>query len=80
MTGNSRRVRNLFERLAADRREARQESRALPRVAMAADVPPTYVRQHKIREAVCELQGSVALAREYRAARRELHRLLGLLN
>jgi len=39
-----------------------------------------YVRQHKIYEAIRELKSAVAIAPRYTAARRELHRLLGLLN
>jgi Tfp pilus assembly protein PilF len=39
-----------------------------------------YVRQHKIYQAIRELQSAVAIEPRYTAARRELHRLLGLLN
>ena len=39
-----------------------------------------YVRQHKIQDAIRELKGAVAVEPGYTAARRELHRLLGMLN
>ena len=39
-----------------------------------------YVRRHRIREAIRELEGAVALEPGYAPARRELHRLLGMLN
>jgi tetratricopeptide (TPR) repeat protein len=39
-----------------------------------------YVRQHRIHDAVRELKGAVAIEPGYTLARRELHRLLGMLN
>ena len=39
-----------------------------------------YVRQHKVHEAIRELQQDIAIEPRYTVARRELHRLLGLLN
>jgi tetratricopeptide (TPR) repeat protein len=39
-----------------------------------------YVRRHKVREAIRELEGAIAIEPRYTAARRELHRLIGLLN
>jgi tetratricopeptide (TPR) repeat protein len=39
-----------------------------------------YVKRHETREAIRELQGAVSIEPGYTAARRELHRLLGLLN
>jgi tetratricopeptide (TPR) repeat protein len=39
-----------------------------------------YVKHHKIREAIRELEGAVALEPRFTPARRELHRLLGMLN
>jgi len=39
-----------------------------------------YVRRHKVHEAIRELQGAIAIEPRYTAARRELHRLIGLLN
>jgi tetratricopeptide (TPR) repeat protein len=39
-----------------------------------------HVKRHRIREAIRELQGAVAIEPRYTLARRELHRLLGMLN
>ena len=39
-----------------------------------------YVKRHRIREAIRELEGAIALEPGYTPARRELHRLLGMLN
>jgi len=39
-----------------------------------------YVRQHKVREAIRELEGAIAIEPRYTLARQELHRLIGLLN
>lgn len=39
-----------------------------------------YIKRYKIREAIRELQDAVALEPGYTPARRELHRLLGMLN
>ena len=39
-----------------------------------------YVRRHKVQEAIRELEGAIAIEPRYTAARRELHRLIGLLN
>jgi len=39
-----------------------------------------YVRQHKVREAIRELEGAIAFEPHDTAARQELHRLIGLLN
>ena len=39
-----------------------------------------YVRHHKVHEAIRELEGAIAIEPRYTAARRELHRLIGLLN
>jgi tetratricopeptide (TPR) repeat protein len=39
-----------------------------------------HVRRHRIHEAIRELQGAIAIEPGYTPARRELHRLLGLLN
>ena len=39
-----------------------------------------YVRRHKVQEAIRELEGAIAIEPRYTAARRELHRLVGLLN
>jgi tetratricopeptide (TPR) repeat protein len=39
-----------------------------------------YARQHKIQPAIRELQQAVAIEPRYTEARRELHRLIGMLN
>ncbi len=39
-----------------------------------------YVRQHKVREAIRELEGAIAIEPRDTVARQELHRLIGLLN
>src|SRR5215831_8419811 len=39
-----------------------------------------YVKRHRIREAIRELEGAIAIEPGYTPARRELHRLLGMLN
>jgi tetratricopeptide (TPR) repeat protein len=39
-----------------------------------------YVRQHRVYEAIRELEGALAAEPGYTLARRELHRLRGLLN
>ena len=39
-----------------------------------------YVRRHKVHEAIRELEAAIAIEPRYTAARRELHRLIGLLN
>ena len=55
---------------------ARYEPRHYPYFNLAR----VYVRQHKVHEAIRELQQAVAIEPRYTVARRELHRLLGLLN
>lgn len=39
-----------------------------------------YVRRHKVHEAIRELEGAIGIEPRYTAARKELHRLIGLLN
>ena len=39
-----------------------------------------HVKRHEIREAIHELEGALAIEPRYVTARRELHRLRGLLN
>jgi len=39
-----------------------------------------YARQHKVREAIDQLQSVIAIEPEHRGARKELHRLIGMLN
>jgi tetratricopeptide (TPR) repeat protein len=59
---------------------AKQAKRYDPRHYPYFNLARVYVKQHKIRAAIRELQGAVALAPGYTAAHRELHRLLGMLN
>jgi Tfp pilus assembly protein PilF len=54
----------------------RYEPRHYPYLNLAS----IYARHHKVREAIAELQGALAIEPEHRAARQELHRLIGLLN
>ena len=39
-----------------------------------------YIKRHQIHEAIRELEGAVRIEPRYTPARRELHRLLGMLN
>jgi len=39
-----------------------------------------YARQHKVREAIDQLQSVIAIEPEHTGARKELHRLIGMLN
>ena len=54
----------------------RYEPRHYPYVNLAT----VYARQHKVREAIRELEAAIAIEPRHTAARRELHRLIGLLN
>ncbi len=58
------------------KRAPRYEPRHYPYFNLAR----VYVRQHKVREAIAELEGAVAIEPGYVVARRELHRLRGMLN
>ena len=58
------------------KRAPRYEPRHYPYFNLAR----IYAAQHKVREAVRELEQAIALEPGYRAARTELHRLIGLLN
>jgi tetratricopeptide (TPR) repeat protein len=58
------------------KRAARYEPRHYPHFNLAR----IYVRQHKVREAIAELERAVAIEPGYVLARRELHRLRGMLN
>ena len=58
------------------KRAARYEPRHYPYFNLAR----VYVRQHKVHEAIRELQQAIAIEPRYTVARRELHRLLGQLN
>ena len=39
-----------------------------------------YARQHKVREAIDQLESVIAIEPEHTGARKELHRLIGMLN
>ncbi len=58
------------------KRAPRYEPRHYPYFNLAR----VYIKQHKIREAIAELEGAVAIEPGYVLARRELHRLRGMLN
>ena len=58
------------------KRAARYEPRHYPYFNLAR----VYIKQHKVREAIAELEGAVAIEPGYVLARRELHRLRGMLN
>jgi len=59
---------------------AKRAPRYEPRHYPYWNLARVYVRQHKVREAIAELQRAVAIEPGYTLARRELHRLLGMLN
>ena len=58
------------------KRAPRYEPRHFPYVNLAT----VYARRHKVHEAIRELQHALAIEPRHVAARRELHRLIGLLN
>ena len=59
---------------------AKTARRYEPRHFTYFNLARVYVKRHKIREAIRELQSAVSIEPRYTVARRELHRLLGLLN
>jgi tetratricopeptide (TPR) repeat protein len=59
---------------------AKKARRYEPRHYPYFNLARVHVRRHRIREAIHELQEALAIAPEYTVARKELHRLLGLLN
>jgi tetratricopeptide (TPR) repeat protein len=59
---------------------AKQAPRYEPRHYPYFNLARVYVKQGKIREAIRELEGALAIEPRYALARRELHRLLGMLN
>jgi len=59
---------------------AKTASRYEPRHYPYFNLARVYIRQHKIHDAIRELKGALAVEPGYTAARRELHRLLGMLN
>jgi tetratricopeptide (TPR) repeat protein len=59
---------------------AKQAPRYEPRHYPFFNLARVYVKQHKVREALRELDQAIAIEPRYTVARRERHRLLGLLN
>jgi hypothetical protein len=57
-------------------RAPRHEPRHYPHVNLAR----VYVKLRQLDAAIAELRAALAIAPQYRPARVELHRLLGLLN
>lgn len=60
--------------------KAKRAKRYEPRHFPHFNLSRVYARQGKIREAIRELEAALALEPEYLVARRELHRLVGMLN
>jgi tetratricopeptide (TPR) repeat protein len=60
--------------------KAKRAPRYEPRHYPHFNLSRVYARQGKIHEAIRELQGALAHDPGYTAARRELHRLVGMLN
>jgi Tfp pilus assembly protein PilF len=59
---------------------AKQAARYEPRHYPYFNRARIHIKRHEIHEAIRELEGALALEPSYAAARRELHRLRGLLN
>jgi tetratricopeptide (TPR) repeat protein len=59
---------------------AKRAPRYEPRHYPFFNLARVYVKQHKVREALRELDQAIAIEPRYTVARRERHRLLGLLN
>jgi Tfp pilus assembly protein PilF len=59
---------------------AKHAPRYEPRHFPYFNLARVYIKQHKVREAIAELEGAVAIEPRYVMARRELHRLRGMLN
>jgi Tfp pilus assembly protein PilF len=55
---------------------SRYEPRHYPHVNLAR----VYAKQGKVHEAIAELRQALGLEPDYRPARAELHRLVGMLN
>jgi Tfp pilus assembly protein PilF len=62
--------------LARAKRAPRYEPRHFPYFNQAR----IHIKRHEIREAIRELEGALAIEPRYVTARKELHRLRGLLN
>ena len=61
-------------------RRAMEASRYEPRHYPHVNLARVYVKQGQVDAAIAELRLALAIAPQYRPARAELHRLLGLLN
>ena len=61
-------------------RQAIQARRYEPRHYPHVNLARVYVRQGRVDAAIAELRRALTIAPQYRPARAELHRLLGLLN
>lgn len=59
---------------------AKRAPRYEPRHYPFFNLARVYVKQHKVRQALRELEQAIAIEPRYTAAHRERHRLLGLLN
>jgi tetratricopeptide (TPR) repeat protein len=70
------RPQEAIEWLERAKRAPRYEPRHFPYFNLAR----VYIKQHKVREAIAELEGAVEIEPRYVLARRELHRLRGMLN
>ena len=59
---------------------AKQAPRYEPRHFPYFNLARVYIKRHQIRDAIRELEGAIAIEPGYTVARRELHRLRGMLN
>jgi tetratricopeptide (TPR) repeat protein len=59
---------------------AKQARRYEPRHFPYFNLARVYIKRHRIRDAIRELEGAIAIEPGYTVARRELHRLRGTLN
>jgi Tfp pilus assembly protein PilF len=59
---------------------AKKAPRYEPRHYPYFNLARVHIRRNRIREAIAELRGAIAIEPGYTLARKELHRLLGMLN
>jgi Tfp pilus assembly protein PilF len=59
---------------------AKKAARYEPRYYPYFNLARIFIRQGRIQEAIVELRGAIAIEPRYLLARRELHRVLGMLN
>ncbi|HET8575871.1 MAG TPA: tetratricopeptide repeat protein [Methylomirabilota bacterium] len=59
---------------------AKKAPRYEPRHYPYFNLARVHIRRNRIREAIVELRGAIAIEPAYTLARKELHRLLGMLN